>query len=540
MDTNYFLPYGARVTNAVISSKEVSNIANKMFAMPDVSKNNKGMWNKSDALAPQGFLSQLGRKPQTLWGDSKKTSDYGNRGGRGKVGGTRNDPEATQAMEMNNSFTQIPRLMGLLGQYVTPASKVSMTELYQMSLDGAVAKILRIAKALIIANTGELIHSNPVITKLYKESIENAGGIHFKMRALDFLMYGFAVGEIAWGTNDDYYNVVNRVTFAPPNNIQFRINALGEMDAALQPNLVASEYGIFPGADLNAPESVFSARQLIPNTLPFVEVERDNLFYTGIDNTFDPYGVAPLRTAYKYFMMKNLALEMLMTALSRNGVPTLAVYYQKDMIKNDAQKTEFQEYIDSLAIGGALYLPGRKGSNFEVEPIRLDSSGIGIFLDFCRYCDEMMSSALSFPNGLISSGEGSSFAQSDIQKQTFEETLCLYTDIYKLSLQKDIVEKLVEKNSYEDYKKRNFGTFAGKTIGLDSQGKLAKIFELLANGGVVNRRDLDDVNKFREAFGLNLYTSESQLPDIEDLVPAKSMRDSQGTYSNQEFDKGVK
>jgi hypothetical protein len=223
---------------------------------------------------------------------------------------------------------------------------------------------------------------------------------------------------------------------------------------------------------------------------------------------------------------------MLMTALARNGVPTLAVYYQKDMIKDEKQKQQFQEQIDQLAVGGTLSLPGRKGENFEVEPIKLDSSGINTFIEFAQYCDEMMSSALSFTNSLFSSG--SSYSQSDIQKQTSEEAIDIYVDVHKRAIIEDIVKPLAKYNFPEIYKNRDWGTFTGKSISLEDKGKLAKVFEMFANNGVIDTKSLEDINYFRESLDLPLFTSADDLPDPEDLVP-NSMRDTQGTYSNQEF-----
>jgi hypothetical protein len=531
-------PKGAKLLRDVFANENVQGVINNMVLKPRLPEAGEGFNNPYDAYAANGFLQQLGREVQdrsniprrqdilskmnkvtdSNYDEDLSETDNPYNGGSGQqpadnlnesLKSMLGEGGDTNVSNINNSFTAIPRLMGILGQYVTPPSKITLADMYEATLDSTLGSIMQTAKSMIINQLGEYHHPNPRVQKLMDETFENIKKNQFHYRALDFLIAGFSVGEVMWGVNEDYYNIITRVTWAPYTNIEFMINDYGEMQAALQPNLVASQDGLFEPAGMENNEALFAVRQLIPQVLPYVMVERHNLFYCGYDATFNPYGVSPVRRAYKYYMMKNLALEMFMTALARNGVPTLAVYYNKDMIKDEEQKRMFEESIDSLTVGGTLYIPGTKGEGFEVDSISLDSSGLSVFLDFANYCDKMMARSMGFPQEILL-GEGNSYSSGTIQKETYEDMLKLYRDWYERAYMKQIVEPTLRLN-FSDYELRNtYGEFVTELRESDRLEKMQQWSEAVSSG-LVNPSNLHDVNKFREACGLHPYESEEEL-----------------------------
>jgi len=254
--------------------------------------------------------------------------------------------------------------------------------------------------------------------------------------------------------------------------------------------------------------------------LPFIMVDKEDLFYVGYDNTFNPYGTSPMRRAYKYFELKNLALQMFMTALSRNGVPTMAMYYQKDMIKNPDQLEELKNNADSLSIGGAIYLPGRKGDAYEIDAIKLDSSNINVFLDFVNYCDKMMVRSLGFPQEILL-GDGGSYSSGTIQKETYVDMLKLYTETYKESLFKQVVKPIINNNFTKKIIDEDFGKFIPQIRESEKLEK-AKLFETGRNSGLLNPHSLEDVNCFRESMGLSKIEKKEDLP-INNLLEDESI-----------------
>lgn len=509
------IPRGAKTTQEIFSDPLTSKLTSSMLAKPDLDLSKNDFKNPYDAYSEAGFLGNLGKdirkETKKIKNQDKiRTPKSSEKVNMDKTVNDFRKNSTTESTPLNEGFTHIPRLMGLLGQYVKPPSKVTFSEMYEASLDATLGSILQVAKSLIISKLGKYEHDDPKIQSIVRDTFGEVKESYFHYRALDFLIYGFSVGEISWGVNSKGYNYIDKTVFAPPTNIEFMVDDYGEMCAALQPNLVASQYGIFEGQSLNAPESVFAIRELIPSVLPYVLVEKENLFYVGYDSTFNPYGTSPMRRAYKYYQMKNLALEMFMAALSRNGAPTLTVHYQKDMIKNEEQIAQFKENVDSLAIGGVLYLPGRKGEAFEVEALRLDSSNIGIFLDFANYCDQMMVRSLGFPQEILL-GSGGSYSSSNIQKETYEDMLQLYTDTYKTCLMGQIIKPIITTNFSSNYHKNNFGRFVPTLRESDRMEKM-KQFELGVSSGLVDPRNREDVNYFRDSIGMEELKEGAKMP----------------------------
>jgi hypothetical protein len=522
--------YGAQMMQDVFSDRVLSDLATNIMHRPSGATGIQDYYNQSDAYAVNGFLGGLGTNKKQKPPKTIKEKFDNNLDKKVKALNDKGSDLGANS-QMNEGFTSIPRLMGILGQYVTPPSKITLAQMYEATLDATLGSILQVGKSLIISKVGNYFHENEKINKLINHTLCNLNETNLHYRGLDFLIYGFSVGEKSWGVTKDGYNYVDRITFAPPTNIEFMVDDYGKMNAALQPNLVASQYGIFSPTDLDSPESVFAIRQLIPNVLPYIMVEREDLFYTSYDSTFTPYGNSPMRRAYKWFELKNLAIEMFMTALSRNGVPTLSVYYQKDMAKNQEQLEELKSNADALSIGGAIYLPGRKGDAYEVDALRLDSSNIGVFLEFVEYCDKMMIRSLGFPQEILL-GEGGSYSSGTIQKETYEDMLKLYTDTYVECLFEQIIKPVIDTNFSANIIKDNYGRFIPQLRETEKVEK-AKLFEVAVNTGIVDAHSLADVNMFREALGLTAIESKAKLP-INSLI-----KDQQAEFKLKEASKGT-
>lgn len=492
-------PRGAKIQQDIFSDKDMTKLTSQMIMKPKI--RNDEMLNPADPYSPNGFFAKLGRSPVDQSSkervskikDAEQLEDFNKVNKKGSY--------IESSSPINEGFTSIPRLMGLLGQYVTPPSKVTLADMYEATLDATLGSIIQVGKSLIISKLGSYYHEDKKINQVVTSCFDKLNTTELHYRGLDFLIYGFTVGETSWGTTKDHYNIIDRITFAPPTNIEFMIDDYGRMQAALQPNLVANQYGIFPGQPKDLPESVFAIRELVPSVLPYILVGREDLFYCAYDSTFTPYGTSPMRRAYKFYQMKGLALELLMAALSRNGAPALAVYYQKDMIKNELQLKEFRDNIDGLTIGNTLYLPGKKGEAYDVEAIRLDSSNIPFFMNFVDYCDNMMIRSLGFPSEILMGG-GGSFASGTVQKETYEDMLQLYVDRYSEALMTQIVKPVIEANfSASLIKKVGYGEFIPKLRHSNITEKLTQ-FEIGVNTGLIDPTNKEDVDIYRRAIGL--------------------------------------
>ena len=497
------------------STPEFSNMANSMI--PDYGsayRDGNSMYNKADPLSPNGYFSNMFSNKREGQHQTTNQQQY------------QEDSYSRDSV----GFSAIPRMAGLFGRYVTPPQKVSISDMYQMSLDSTIGSVLRTAKSHIISKLGEYVHDDKEKQNVIHETIKQMGGQNFHNNAIDFLKLGFSCAEISWGVSEDYFNIIKDATFAPATNLQFEVDQNGKVLGAIQPTLNNSPYGMMPAADPDMPESVFAMRQIIPNTMPYISVDRENLFYVALDGTFNPYGTSPLRLAYKYYAMKNLALEMFMNALSRNGVPTLAVYYKKDAVKNEEQKRQLQENIDSLTVGGVLYLPGMENEDFKATPIPLDSSGLQYFMDFAKYCDDMAVRALGFPSAILFSDSSGSYAGGDLQKGTYLENLQFYTNMYKEALMDQIVKPVLKANfgKLDDY-----GDFVSSVSLAEDRINLGKSIEIEKANGTFNSRSLEDVNHYRQAVGLSKLTSVDQLPPEEE-TRGTNVRDAERPYSNQD------
>lgn len=503
------MPRGVELITETFSDPKILKEMNSAFIKPPHRDASQGMTNPQDPYSVNGLFARLNRPRK----ETKK--------------------ELIEEMitSTNESFTSIPRMMGIFGQYVAPPGKVSFSEMYEASLDSTIGSVLQVTKSMIINQVGTYVHPQEEVQALVRKCLEEIGGEQFLYRSLDFLKFGFAIGECIWDFEDGY-TVLKDVVFAPQTNMQFMVDDKGKMSHALQPNLVASRDGTFKPANIEDLENLFAIRQLIPNKLPFISKPKDDLFYVAYDNVYSPYGISAIRRAYKYYLAKTDALEMLMTALSKNGAPNVVLYFNKNVVK-DGQEELLKEAVDSLSLGRTLYLPFKKGEEGEAEVLEVDSSNIGIFLDFFKYCDQMIVRSMGFPEEILL-GDSGSYSSGSIKKQTFEDMLQLYTSTLTRAIKKQVVKRVIE-NNFLDID--DLGSFVPDIREDDKLSKL-KQFELGATAGVINRDRRSDVNHFRVNIGLDEIEDDKDLPanskSFQATINKTNTRDTGQEYSHQE------
>lgn len=487
-------PYGVSLINSAISgSYTVDEVSKSLFVPQQDYKSMVDSFNNpANPYAKNGFVMES-YNPIKYTKTEKKKQEYN--AGQDKV---------------ETAFSTIPRLAGMFGNYVAPPSKVPFSEMYEASLDSTLGACIDVTKALVISGLGTYKHKDKKKEKLIQYTLKNLEKNNFLSNALDFLKFGFSVGEKVWSVTSDGYNYISDIIFAPQTNMQFSIDERGRMQTAMQPILTSSNYGTFGGADLDMPESEFAYRELVPSVIPFTYCDREDLFYCAIDNTFSPYGISPIRRAYKYWAMKNDALQMNITAMSKNGVPIFAVNYNQQTLKDD-QKEEFEEKMSSYAVGDVILFPAMEDA-IKAQSISVDSGSIGYFKDFSIYCDQMMIRAYGFPAEILIES-GGSYSSGTIKKETYEDRIKTIIDLVSMSVFNDVIEPILEANFTDN--NDEYGCFTSE-IRMSDMLELNKIVELAKNNGIFNSELLEDVNNIRAKMGWMPLTK-SQLPPEQDV-----------------------
>lgn len=485
--TNYqkSTPYGAQVVTDMLATKQFNDLTNDFLIKSPTPMDGDYIFNKADPYAPNGYFGTL-NNPKSTKGEKESKGDR-------------------DKSENTNAFTRIPRLMGILGNYVTPPSKVSLADLYNASLDSTIGSIVEVAKSMIISGIGNYYHPNKEIQKFVNESLDILGRTQFHHSATDFLISGFSVGELVWENRNGYSRIVDCV-FAPYTNIEFMVDYNGKMTHALQPNLTASNYGIMNTPDIDQPENLFAVREMIPNFIPYVAVENEKLFYCGLNNKFNPYGTSPIRRAYAWYYYKSMAMNMYMIALSKNGSPLLAMFASPDVFRSEKSMVDLKERLSQLSVGDNLIIPCAEGEGVTVKEIKLDCSSLKEFIAFFEYCDKNMVRSFTFPQETML-GQSGSYSSSTVQKETFQDSLQLYIDWYKYPLMERIIKPQIEANFTEEEIMGTYGEFKSILREGDKLERLKQLQVAMAVG-LYNPFDEEDVNRESVSLGYGEKTKE--------------------------------
>ena len=523
----------ANAVNSVATNKNISNLINNfLYQNPDQNFDNSSLFNPANPFSPNGVIGRMGQGKYDNPSSDMYTSVRGvQKGLTSDTSDSLNDPfrsnnpndftdklngalDSVKDKDQNyqlEMFSSIPRVNAVYGTFVSPPSKVSINQLYNATLEAVLGSVIQIVKATITSEFRKYTHGNKEIEDLVTKTLERLGGDDFFYRVCDYLITGNAVGEIIWKTTDKGYATIDSVTWCPPTNIQYQVDWKGKVIGALQPALMARATGMFEGTCKDVEESQFAFRKIIPTILPYFLVPRENLFYIAVDSDFNPYGLSPVRRAYIFYEIKKILLKQYTIAMSRNSVPTMVAYFDKNMVSNIDDIEFMKQSLSQMSVGGIAFIPTAKGNGMEVDVIKMDSAGIGAFKDALAYCDSMMK--MSFLGELITSGEGG-HSDGFINKETFKDNLLPHINRVKKATYEQIIKPTIRENFAKEFKECDFGEFLPSNISNTEKMEVTKQFEIGVGSGLIDPTNLYQVNTYLVSMGLPKYDSEKDLPAV--------------------------
>lgn len=440
-----------------------------------------------------------------------------------------NNPEKEGSNELMQKFAfeSIPRTSGIAGIFIKPSSLVSFSQLHQASLDSVIGTELQHLRSYLLENFREYHHKNKDFEKLVKKTMFSCDwDTKFLYACSDFLKTGSACGEKIWSYDKDtkqYY--ISKIVFAPTTNLQYMANFTGEVIGAIQPNVFADTQGLFRNDEFGQRQSEFGIREYIGAQLPYVIVEKRDLFYVGIENVFDPYGISPIRRGYQYFQNKQLVLSMLMTASAKNSSPYMFGIFDKNTLTNQHQIEEVTDGLASLSVGDTAVLP----SGIDVKAIDVNKGSLDSLLNVIKYLDNQQKLAM-YGNG----GEDS-YANNEFSTLQAKSTLHLFKSSMRDAIRKDIIIPLAQHNNYpEVYRDLDFGEFSGTTPTLEQQILKSNVITQSIQNGLVDTGSKEICNEL--LYSLGLPESDKNIEDnIQVIIPSKSTGEDNRDMTKQPY-----
>lgn len=446
--------------------------------------------------------------------------------------------------------TSIPALFNQLYKFVQNPSSVSV-ETYKRMVDtcdsiGSGTDFLTTALA---ARFGRYVHADPEITKFVNKALEGieGGWINLLKELLSATWAGFSVAEIVWANKEEGF-VPGKVVALPPNTILFETERTGEVtsDGILQYqrnyNPFIQGNGFFSGSTGagfsgglgNKPDPFaklgdfpFPIRTANAFNYLSIRIPKQKCIHYPFNaqgQFGNPYGRSLLRRAYKYYVMEDAILQMMMIALDRKGTALTVVYCDPNAIlekdEGDPSATaDLQTFRNKAGKGiradfaakgafknihndSVIILPGKKGEVYSVD-FMPQASNVGDFIAAAEFCKKSKVRALLIPSLIFANGDGTgSFALGQTHVETFDKICDSINSGLEHILLYQLIRQIIAYNFPKSlWQKDGMGGFSKKSLTRDEISKEMEVYEKGINTGIIDQNDLNDLNKMRDTIG---------------------------------------
>jgi hypothetical protein len=482
--------------------------------------------------------------------------------------------------------TSIPALFNQLYKFVQNPSAVSVETYKRMvDTDETVGAGVDFLTSCLAARIGRYTHPSNEITEFVNKRLDEivGGFTNVLKELLSATWAGFSVGETVWA-NKDVGFVPQKIVIFPPTTVLFETERTGELtpDGIMQyqrnynPYIQGNGFGYltgmagvgsgFLGNDAGRPDPFakfgdFPFPLRTANSFNYLSIriptQKCIHFPFNAQGQFgNPYGKSLLRRIYKYYVMKDAILQMMMIALDRKGTALSVVFCDPNAMLENGEYDETRngnlqgfrnkagkgiradfaarEAFKNVHNDSTILLPGKKGEIYDVE-FMPQTSNVNDFIAAKEMCDKSMTRGLLLPSLIFGSGDGSgSWALGEQHQQTFDK-IC---DSVNASLEHILTQQLIRQIIAYNYpqsawKNDGLGSFAKKTLSRDEISKEAEMYEKGVTMGVIDTQDLNDLNKMRDTFGFD-----PRDKPIEKLDPfAQEIGDGTGLQTEPEKDK---
>ena len=241
------------------------------------------------------------------------------------------------------------------------------------------------------------------------------------------------------------------------------------------------------------------------------------------------YGVSRLKRAYKSWYIKDIILKAWGLTCQRYGTP-----YTIGKTKGTGTLNVNGSTVNAIDhLMNVLDSFGQTGSAVigleDVVEIKYAGTGYGRdFEALVAYCNKMIYRALGLPSLIADNGDTGSYA---LGKQHYTLFVQLMTDML-FEVIDTVVEHLIRPLVTLNFGEQNegYGTFCIESYDTEDAKVIAETANILAQTGLSNMDDIDEVNYWRERLGMPLKTHEeagiSAPPEIDGYEPASMPKQS--------------
>lgn len=456
--------------------------------------------------------------------------------------------------------TPIPALFNQFYKFIQNPSSVSVETYKRMvDTDDTVGSGVDFLTTCLAARLGRYQHKSTEITGWVNNRLDEVEGGFFNIvkELLSATWAGFAVAEKVWANTENGF-VPKRIVAFPPSSILFETDRCGQLteDGILQyqrnfnPMAMASGVGNFFGGGFGFG---FSSDAVRPDMfakfgdLPFPVRSNNSFSYLSIriprqkcvHYAFDAqgkfgnhYGRSLLRRAYKYYVMKDAILQMMIVALDRKGTPLTIIYADHGTTLIDPKKKAAMggnvrnkasgiradeaahEAFKNIHNDSFIVLPGKKGQIFDTDFVPQDSN-TEAFIEALNFCNKSIMRALLIPSLIFNAGDGAgSFSLGQEHSRTFDKILDGMLAGMRHVLVQQVIKDMVAYNFPKSaWAKDGLGDFSKREFSQDERQKEAEMFEKAIDNGIVDTNDMNDLNKMRDTLGFEPRETPIQKPD---------------------------
>lgn len=274
--------------------------------------------------------------------------------------------------------------------------------------DTTIRASIKILLDTLIDSLGDIAHIDPDIDKYLKHCVErqqDVYGIDYKAQlkqAIKTAIWsGFSVSESIFDIEDGTLFLKECINYHP-TTIYIRPDKNGRLNEG-QPTYDGYLSGIYQLSPMDVEEPI----PLWKLSLLTNESEYNNY-----------YGRSALESAYRWHVLKEAILDMMVMSLERHGTPIVAITMPKtgstsievDPETGEERTLTSQEVIqqqmesNNLGQGNVLILPQVDPAMKPEIKVLSSSNNLGrMFLDAADYCDIQITKSLLVPNGLLDS-----------------------------------------------------------------------------------------------------------------------------------------
>jgi len=256
-----------------------------------------------------------------------------------------------------------------------------------------------------------------------------------------------------------------------------------------------------------------------------VRLPESKVWHTAINSYGNnSTGLSQFESGIKFFLYKQLFLEMNSTALDRYGNPLIYAVVPPgntdQVIKEPDGSVRYKSYHQ--VVTEILEDLGGKSSIVLTQvdkdhPVKLDSlttgnNFSGAFDSAIKLREDNMMIAMGIPN-LILKDNNNGLGTGGAAERQMEAFLLLIDSIYDTVMTDfmHVIKYLIEWNFPPEMHKGKFGVFNSKILRVSELNVLGNITDKLLDKGVLDTNDPDDNNWIRETFGIPTRRSFNHL-----------------------------